>query len=132
MQNRFLPQVQDWGLAHERMRQFVKRLRDLPCHVVCTALQQIEKDEVTGSVIGGINLPGKMSGEIPPLFNLVTRMVIEPKANAKPSYYMSVIPTTLFPAGDKTGALAYKEVPDFRIFWPKIQAATTNKEEEKK
>lgn len=122
LSGREVPQIQDWGLAHERTKLIIKALRELPCHLVVTALQGYDKDEATGVMVGGISMPGKMMSEIPPLFNFFGRMIVEPGkgAEGRPRYWLSTTPTTIFPAGDKTGRLDPREYPDFTNIWEKI------------
>ena len=61
-----IPILQDWSLTIERMRSIVRRIRGL-IHkgkwVFFTAASGMEKDQLTGRVLGGPELPGK---QLPP------------------------------------------------------------------
>lgn len=114
------PVIQDWMLSHERLKLIIKQLKELPTHLICTALQLVQKDEETGTITGGIDMPGKMVEEIPPLFNMTLRMVAQPQADKAPIFYASTKPSSLFPAGDKTGQLPPRVEPDFKVIWDLI------------
>jgi hypothetical protein len=40
--------LRDWSILTEKMRKFMRTIRDLPYHVVCTALAKSELEETTG------------------------------------------------------------------------------------
>lgn len=113
-------QIQDWNVAGERFKGRIMDFFSLPCNLVMTYHQQIEKDETQGKVLGRILVPGqKLPDEIPPMFNMFLHMVSRP-AGQGVEYKVYTAKDTLFPAGDKTGALSYFEEPDFKKLWDKI------------
>lgn len=56
--------LREWGKQGEQMRRFVRALRDLPCNVIFTALNNETRDERTGLVKMRPSLPGQMKGEV--------------------------------------------------------------------
>ena len=46
--NKFLPQFDEYRIATGMLREIVRAFRDLPIHVVITALQREDTDELTG------------------------------------------------------------------------------------
>ena len=73
-----LPVLQDWTLTIERVRTVVRKLRELIYkgkYVIFTAAASVDKDQNTGKVIGGPELPGKqLSPEVCYLMDEVYRM----------------------------------------------------------
>lgn len=64
--------LQDWGTLTERMRRFMRCLRDLDLHVVATALVETQHDESTGSTSVFPAFQGKkLHSEVSQFFNVV-------------------------------------------------------------
>ena len=42
-------QLKDWGTLANEMFRYIRAIRDLPCHVVCTALQDSYLEEESGA-----------------------------------------------------------------------------------
>ena len=114
----------DWGLAHER---FVKRIQEflaLPAAIYVTFHHQIEKEEIFGRAVGRLLVPGKhLPEQVPGMFNMYLHFMIGTKAGNQPEYWVQCAGDNLWPAGDKTGTLGYKEEPDFEKMWTKIAEA---------
>ncbi len=121
MKGRDVPSQADWGLAHTRLQIIIKKIFDLNTHVIATALQTISRDDMLGSIVGGVALPGKMSEEIPPLFNLTLRLETKPGKEGAVIYVARSKPTSIFPAGDKFNRLDTEEAPDFQVILNKIK-----------
>jgi hypothetical protein len=67
-----IPDKREWGICNERVRNFVRAMRDLPdMHVVMTFLQKEDEEAVTKDKVVRPNVPGKLAGEIPGFFDLV-------------------------------------------------------------
>lgn len=49
----------DWGRVRSRLENIGRLTQTLPCHVIVTALAQVEKNDVTGALTGGPMLDGK-------------------------------------------------------------------------
>lgn len=117
--------IQDWGLAAERVKMRLKEVLALPSSVYVTFHHQIEKDEIYGRATGRLLVPGKyLPEEIPPMFNMFLHFMISTKAGGgEPEYWVQCAGDNLWPAGDKTGSLSFKEEPDFGKMWEKIVKA---------
>jgi hypothetical protein len=62
----------DWGLLTEKMRKFMRCLRDLDLHVVATALAESSADEATGQIKYYPSFSGrKLASEVSQFFNVV-------------------------------------------------------------
>ena len=63
--------------AHNQFEGMMHRLRKLPFHIVCAGMEHVDKDELTGDVRGGVDLPGKMgvkSDRLIKMFNAIVRL----------------------------------------------------------
>ena len=64
--------LQDWGVMHERWRRFMRALRDVPYHVVCTALSEAVVSEADGVRYVQPAFEGRKTGsEVAQYFNAV-------------------------------------------------------------
>ena len=64
--------LQDWGILTDRMRKMIRAIRDLPFHIVCTALAQNETNDSTGDRYVIPSFQGKkMPNEIAGYFSIV-------------------------------------------------------------
>ena len=64
--------------AHNQFEGMMHRLRKLPFHIVCAGMEHVDKDELTGDVRGGVDLPGKMgvkSDRFIKMFNAIVRLI---------------------------------------------------------
>lgn len=66
-------QIQHWGMMTDLNKLAVERFRDLPVNMILTMQEKMEKDEVTGGIIGGPAIHGKMVQEMPTFFDIVVR-----------------------------------------------------------
>lgn len=116
------PQIQDWGLAQDRMRDALKELMRLPWHFFCIFHEQMEKDEISGRVIGRILLAGRnFPEEVPAMFNMFLRFVVTAQKDKEETVKVSTTPTTIWPASQKFGnALLPIEEPDLALIWDKV------------
>lgn len=71
-----VPAIRDWGKNIEQMRRLVRGFRDLPMHVVFTALADSDKDN-RGRMQYRPMLSGKLKGEIPGFVDIVLYMYIK-------------------------------------------------------
>jgi hypothetical protein len=88
-----IPVLQDWSLTIERMRTTIRRFRLLIKKgkwVFFTAAEGIEKDQVTGRVMGGPELPGK---QLPPEVCYLMDEVYRMTAVSSPAGLKRVIST---------------------------------------
>lgn len=71
---REIPRFEEWNLQAERMRRFIENISELNCQVIFTATADIDKDEITGKIMRGPNLPGKLARELPQACDIVLRL----------------------------------------------------------
>ena len=67
----FAPQFGEWGRLTGIMREIVRAFRDLPMHVVITALQREDKDELTGKTKVRPRLSPTLADELPAFMDAV-------------------------------------------------------------
>lgn len=67
----------DWGANRDKTKDVIKQLMTLPCNVILTAHQDTERDETTGDLIGGPMAAGKLTKELPLLFDEVYYLDVE-------------------------------------------------------
>jgi len=103
------PLIDDWGKSAEQMRKLLRRFRDLPMHVIVTALAQEVKDESDGSVRVKPALPGKLADEIAAMFDFVIYLdVATEKADGEYRHIRRglTVSTGRYIAKDRSGRLA--------------------------
>lgn len=115
----------DRGMANERYISLLHELLDAPCHLLFTFHQVIDRDDITGAITGDIALEGRqLPLEVFRKFNIKLHGVIE--QGEKPGVVKRLcytVPTTIFPADDKTGCLDPVEPdPDLGRMIRKIEA----------
>lgn len=65
------PTIADYGRSAVQMRRLFREFRDLPCHVLFSALAQENKDELTGSLEWRPSLTGKLAEECPAMVDVL-------------------------------------------------------------
>ena len=122
-----LATLPDWMQIIERVRQLLRKLLDLPMHVVVTAEEGFHKDEDTGKMTYGPSLPGKLFGEAGALFDCVFH--IRSKADLQKHTVTRLLltqPDGMYAqAKDRISLPGYPgleklEVPDFKVIWDKL------------
>jgi hypothetical protein len=123
-QGKEMPTQPDWGLAHERYFQRLNDFLDMPCNFLMNFHEMMDKDEITGRMLGTISIQGKDTpNETMKKFNLKLHGVMEPgKAPGEWIRKVHTSATAMFAADDKSGALAFSEDPDLGKIIAKIQA----------
>lgn len=103
----------DYGRATELMRRAIRAFRDLPVHVVFTALAQDLKDEVDGSVTRLPSLPGKLAYELAGYVDIVGYVFARPSKDGKEvERGVAVQPQGKVIAKDRSGKLGAVVAPD--------------------
>lgn len=96
-----IPILSDWSLTIERMRTLVRRIRLLIRRgkwVFFTCASSMEKDQITGRIVGRPELPGKqLPEEVPYLMDEVYRMDAEQTAQG-PQRVIYTQPDTIWTA----------------------------------
>ena len=101
-----VPQIADWGKSALQMRKLIRYFRDLPLHLIMTALPQESKDERDGTIAVKPALSGKLADEIPGLFDIVGYLgVTVAKDSDTASRKLLVTATPKFVAKDRSNRL---------------------------
>ena len=115
-----IPRYEEWNLNAERMRKLLERFCEIPCHVIFTALEGTVKDEVTGKITGGADLPGKLAGEFPRYCGVVARLKVDSTYDSKgklmATYRYSCTGDSTWYAKDRTGRLALEGPTEYAQF----------------
>jgi len=119
--NRDQAQLQDWGMAGERIVQFIMQLRKLPQHVVLICEERADKDEETGQISLGPALPGQLFKNVGRYVDLFFHMKMAVK-DGKKGRYLITEPVGMAQGKDRSWALDKMEEPDFKVLWTKIAA----------
>ena len=112
-------QLQDWGMASERIVQLIKQLRALPQHIVFICEERADKDEETGRISVGPALPGQLFGNVGRYVDLFFNMKMGVK-DGKKGRYLVTEPVGLAQGKDRSWALDKLEEPDFNVIMSKI------------
>jgi hypothetical protein len=75
--NEDVPDVREWQINQKQVKKMIRFFRDLPVTVIMTALLKEDKDKLSGKVTKGPDLPGKLSGQVPALFDEVFYLYIK-------------------------------------------------------
>ena len=123
------PQIQDWGLANDRVKlifdQLVKCRAQQQFHFTVVCHERTDKDDNTGRIIGGINATPALMALLPGMFDELYYIVARAGADStgklvvKRSIY--TVPDGLFPAGTRSaGKLQSIEETNFKTIYTKI------------
>lgn len=106
-----IPGLQHYGVFNPFIKWQLGRVLSLPCNVVVTSHIKVDKDDLTGQIIKGPNLTGKLQAFIPVLFPEVYRQYAERKGETtryllqtKPDLYFSTIRSQIPTLGQVTEA----------------------------
>lgn len=112
-----IPRFEEWNLNAERLRRFINQIAEFPCHVVFTAVEDYTKDEVTGKLYGGPNLPGKLAKELPQACDIVLRLFATSEygqdMKRKVVYKFQSVPDDMWFARDRTQTLPPEGIVEF-------------------
>lgn len=125
---REIPRFEEWNLNAERMRKLINSFAEIGTHVVFTAVDSMTKDEVTGKIYGGPDLPGKLSKELPQACDIVLRLFVSSSYDSSMKkqtvYKYTTTPDDVWFARDRTGLLPAEGIlskddpfKDFRILF---------------
>jgi hypothetical protein len=115
-----------WGNVKSKMQDIVNQSVMLAEYVVCTALLEATKDDLTGEIFYVPSIPGSMKNEIGAWFDAVFYMALDKKATTGEKEYK------MLTVGDRRqkakvrlprslqNALSAVEVPDFNLLMKKI------------
>jgi len=111
-----------YGDLIDKMKQVVKSFRDLSGkNVVMTAKQEMNKDDTTGISSYGPGMPGgKLSQDMPYLFDEVFRLGVGKTPQGVDYRFLQTQPDLQYDAKDRSGVLSAIEPPDLGYIFNKI------------
>lgn len=119
-----VPAQPDYMTAMALTEQFISKLCALPCHVIVTAHEDNDKDDLTGRIFKNIAVSGKLAIRLPGYFNELWRMQVSTTAvegKAVNKYQLVTRPDNLYSARTcYRDALFPLEEPDFVKIYAKI------------
>jgi hypothetical protein len=98
-----VPQLQDYMIAGNSIRDLLKIFTGLPCNCVLTAHVDVDKDEVSGRMKTAIMITGKLKVKIPLLFGEIY-VTISKQTKDGISYSFLTRPDGLYEARTRIGA----------------------------
>jgi len=106
----FKPEYDEWGMLKKRLETIIDALKQIPYHLIVTAMAKVDKDESTGAYIGMIDILGSYRDEIGPRFDEVyyvekVRSTPDEKTNTK-SEIANVFHTAYHPRFEVKSRLA--------------------------
>lgn len=122
-------EIGDWGKVGNRTLGAVRKFRDLPCHVIITALAQENKNDLfTVPMVAPKGTQKKIAAQ----FNLVGYLVAEQKPGKPSVRKLHVDMSHSFQAKNPGGALpAVIENPDFSVIFPEVMEFLKGESESK-
>jgi hypothetical protein len=113
----YVPSPREWGKSGTRVKEVLRYLKDLPCHVIVTTLLNEDKDDRTGVVTMRPMLPGQLKGQVPGFFDIVGFLKATTK-NGETIRTMQFKKTERVMAKDRTKALPdLLEEPTIPMIW---------------
>lgn len=110
-----VPQLVDYMRQQGTCKNWINILSQLPCHFICTAHIDIDKDEVSGRIETNPLASGKLRFQLPMLFSeyFVTMVKSTPQG---PNWTLLTQPDGVYKVRTRTpaGTLAPNEEPDIR------------------
>lgn len=111
----------DWNRVGEKMRNLVRSFRDLPMHVIMTALVMDIRSEM---MYAPFVQPKNLALELPAYFNFVALLDADTDADGVVTRRLYVQPSDRYVSKNPSGALDPIEYnPDLGVLFPKILAA---------
>ena len=118
--SREIPRFEEWGLNYARTANLINVFSEMNCHIVFTAIDSKNKDEMTGKITGGPDLPGKLSGELPQAVDICARLFTttgyDNQGKLTTTYKFRTVPDDTYFAKDRTQLLPKEGLSDFITF----------------
>jgi len=123
-----LLQMQDYQLLQVRMTRMIRAFRDLPFHIIFTALEDNIKDERTGEIQVVPSINGKLATNVAGFFDEVFRQSTK-EIDGKLQYLFTTGKVEKAIAKDRSGALNLYEEASWKTVFEKIFKKFKVKEE---
>ena len=81
--NSGIPSIQDWQGSGIEIRRVIRKIKNLPMHVIVTALEREDKDEFTQVIMRRPDLPGKLASGSSAAFDIVARLTTDLDGDAR-------------------------------------------------
>jgi hypothetical protein len=118
--------LQEWQKNQSQIRKFIRLYRDLPVTVIFTALVKEDRDKMSGKVRILPNLPGKLAGQVPAMFDEVLYYNIQ-TLDGTPVRVLQTASTEKVAAKDRSGQLdAMIPNPTMKILYDKMMKRSNN------
>jgi len=115
-----LPTLKEWQMIIEWANQDIRAALAMPKHIVVIAEETDKKDEVTGAMKNGPDIPGRLFGRLGALFDCVFHIGFR-FLEGKQGRYLLTEPDSLHDqAKDCFEAFDKLEEPDFKTLWEKV------------
>lgn len=92
-------QIQHWGMLTDLNKLAVEQLKGLPVNQVFTMQEKVDKNEITGEVIKGPAIHGKMTSEMPAYFDVVVHTYTDMSGK----FCATTLPKQKWPAKTRLG-----------------------------
>jgi len=115
-----LPTLKEWQMIIEWMNQDIRTALAMPKHVVVIAEETDKKDEITGAMKNGPDIPGKLFGRLGALFDCVFHLGFRFHEGQQGRFLLTQPDSTHDQAKDCFEAFNKLEPPDFPTLWQKV------------
>ena len=92
-------QIQHWGMLTDFNKLAVEQLKGLPVNQIFTMQEKVDKNEITGEVIKGPAIHGKMTSEMPAFFDVVVHTYTDMSGK----FCATTLPKQKWPAKTRLG-----------------------------
>ena len=92
-------QIQHWGALTDLNKLAIEQLKGLPVNQIFTMQEKVDKNEITGEVIKGPAIHGKMTAEMPAFFDVV----VHTYADMSGKFCATTLPKQKWPAKTRLG-----------------------------
>ena len=123
------PQMQDYLVQINTLRDAIKLITSLPCDVILTGHVDSEKDEVTGRVTTGVMITGKLKEKLPLLMDEVY-MAVTKESSKGVEYSLLTRNTGLYKARTRlgrSGIFDTYEEPNLKVLMEKAGLDASDK-----
>ncbi len=117
-----------YGLVKSKLQDLINACVTIAPYVVCTALIETTKDDVTGEIFFTPDMVGSMRNEVGAWFDAVFYMAIDKKPDGSKQYKLITVGERRHKAKVRlpsriADSISAVEVPDFKLLIEKIDAA---------
>jgi len=115
-----LPTLKEWQMIIEWMNQDIRAALNTQKHILVLAEEADKKDEITGAMKNGPDIPGKLFGRLGALFDCVFHLGTHFVDGQNKRMLLTKPDSLRDQAKDCFGVFDKLEEPDFRSLWEKV------------